>query len=349
MLGELNNDGKLDIISGAADNGVTGNPLNVYYSSLSNLNFTNNTTAMKRVGNPYYQGATIVDLNLDNKLDIIWTNMTAIGSSALQCFINNGNNTFTESASTLGINFGPSTGNCCPILNGQQSTVLDLNNDNKPDIDIHEIDWVAPYTVTKSYQKLNITPNNSVKLKLDACTGLREGWGARIQYLCNGVWSYQQHTGYSSANNPFLYLGMGSATKIDSLIIKWVGGKITNIHNVPAGSYLSISETDKCAYSPGVNTIATIPPQGNTSISASMTLYPNPTTNILHIQVGDAKALEGYRYRILDALGKVVYNELVKSAITEIPLMSLGAVGMYQFEVLDQKNTTIQTNKIVLQ
>ncbi len=82
---------------------------------------------------------------------------------------------------------------------------------------------------------------------------------------------------------------------------------------------------------------------------ASMTLYPNPTTNILHIQVGDVKALEGYRYRILDALGKVVYNELVKSAITEIPLMSLGAVGMYQFEVLDQKNTTIQTNKIVLQ
>ena len=75
MLGELNNDGKLDIISGAADNGVTGNPLNVYYSSLSNLNFTNNTTAMKRVGNPYYQGATIVDLNLDNKLDIIWTNI----------------------------------------------------------------------------------------------------------------------------------------------------------------------------------------------------------------------------------------------------------------------------------
>ena len=77
---------------------------------------------------------------------------------------------------------------------------------------------------------------------------------------------------------------------------------------------------------------------------ASMTLYPNPTTNVLHIEVGDAKALEGYRYRILDALGKVIYNEIVKNSITEIPLMSLGAAGMYQFEVLDQKNTTIQTH-----
>jgi hypothetical protein len=82
---------------------------------------------------------------------------------------------------------------------------------------------------------------------------------------------------------------------------------------------------------------------------ASMSLYPNPTTDVLHIEIGDAKALDGYRYRILDALGKEVYNELVKNAITEIPLKTLGAAGMYQLEVLDQKNVRIQTNKIVLQ
>ena len=82
---------------------------------------------------------------------------------------------------------------------------------------------------------------------------------------------------------------------------------------------------------------------------ASMSLYPNPTTDVLQIEVGDAKALEGYRYRILDALGKEVYNELVKNTITEIPLKTLGAAGLYQFEVLDQNNSSIQTNKIVLQ
>jgi hypothetical protein len=80
-----------------------------------------------------------------------------------------------------------------------------------------------------------------------------------------------------------------------------------------------------------------------------MSLYPNPTTDVLHIEVGDAKALDGYRYRILDALGKEVYNELVKNTITEIPLKSLGAAGMYQFEVVDAKNVRIQANKIVLQ
>ena len=82
---------------------------------------------------------------------------------------------------------------------------------------------------------------------------------------------------------------------------------------------------------------------------ASMSVYPNPTTDVLHIEVGDAKALDGYRYRILDALGKEVYNELVNNTITEIPLKTLGAAGMYQLEVLDQKNVRIQANKIVLQ
>jgi hypothetical protein len=86
----------------------------------------------------------------------------------------------------------------------------------------------------------------------------------------------------------------------------------------------------------------------NANQLASMSLYPNPTTDLLHVEVGDAKALEGYRYRILDALGKEVYNELVKSAITEIPLKTLGAAGMYQFEVIDAKNVRIQANKIVL-
>jgi len=87
----------------------------------------------------------------------------------------------------------------------------------------------------------------------------------------------------------------------------------------------------------------------NANQLASMSLYPNPTTDVLHVEVGDAKALEGYRYRILDALGKEVYNELVKTSITEIPLKTLGAAGMYQFEVVDAKNVRIQANKIVLQ
>ena len=82
---------------------------------------------------------------------------------------------------------------------------------------------------------------------------------------------------------------------------------------------------------------------------SSLSIYPNPTSDVLHIEVPDAKLLEGYRYRILDALGKEVYNQLVTQTTTEIPLKTLGAAGIYQFEILDAKNASIQSNKIVLQ
>jgi hypothetical protein len=56
-----------------------------------------------------------------------------------------------------------------------------------------------------------------------------------------------------------------------------------------------------------------------------------------------------HNYRILDAVGKEVYNQLVKNPIREIPLKSLGTTGMYLFEVIDQQSKTIQSNKIVLE
>ena len=245
VLGEFNNDGKIDIVSGAADCCISGNPLRVFFSN-SNISYTLSTIAMQRSGNPYYNGASIFDINLDNKQDVIWTNMTGIGSSALQCFINNGNNTFTESASSLGINYGPTSGTCCPLQNAQYSAIIDINNDKKPDIDIHEIDWTAPYSVTNTYQRINSATNNAVKLKLEACAGLREGWGARIKYKSGGTWSYQQHTAYSSSNYPFLYLGMGSSTIIDSMIIYWIGGNTSTYTNVNSGTFLIAKETLNC-------------------------------------------------------------------------------------------------------
>ena len=115
-------------------------------------------------------------------------------------------------------------------------------------------------------------------------------------------------------------------------------------------AYQSISNTSG-SVSQGVQhtfEISTLSLEDN-KFNFTLNAFPNPTSDVLHIEVGDVKALDGYRYRIVDALGKELYNELVKNAITGIPMKTLGAAGMYQFEVLDQKNVRIQTNKIVLQ
>jgi hypothetical protein len=81
----------------------------------------------------------------------------------------------------------------------------------------------------------------------------------------------------------------------------------------------------------------------------TMRVFPNPTSDILRIEVADEKAMAGYTYKIIDAAGKVVYNQQVKAAVTEIPLKTLGAVGAYFLEVLDENFKTVVSKKIILE
>lgn len=271
ICGELNNDGNPDIISGAADcclNGSGGsnniNPLTIYFSDNKGSYSATNTAMIRATDRKYYQGASLIDINLDSKIDIVWDDLYgyANSNSSLQCYLNNGNSSFNESSSTLGINFG--TASPSTTHSSQQTLIFDVNNDYKPDLNIQSY-GTYDLVFYNNYLLLNTSSNNSVKLKLDACTGLREGWGARIKYLCNGVWSFQQSTGYTSSNYPFLYLGTGSAKKIDSLVVEWVGGKISSYSNISSGTYLSVSESEQCKYSPCINPSISITSEGNTT------------------------------------------------------------------------------------
>jgi uncharacterized repeat protein (TIGR01451 family) len=254
-LGELNNDGIVDVFSGSADCCVGGtgganniNPLYTFLSS-SSLNYLSSTTAMTRASDrKYYNRPSVFDVNLDKKQDVLWTDIYAYAysSSALQCYINNGNNTLTESSSSLGINLGTSP--AAVLHTSMVSTALDVNNDKKIDLNIQSFGTYNG-VFHNNYTMMNNSANNSVKLKLDACQGLKEGWGARIKYKTGGTWSHQQHTAYSGSNYPFLYLGMANATTIDSLVIYWMGGAISTLTNIPAGSYQVVSESNTCSSS----------------------------------------------------------------------------------------------------
>ena len=248
ILGEFNNDGRTDIVSGAEDCCVVqGDVLYVYYSN-PNGTFSPNTSVMTRVNgeDPYYHRATVLDINLDKTQDIIWTEMSAINTSKTQVFLNDNFNTFLESSTVMNLHNGYIDGLCCPINLFIRATVIDINNDKKPDINIAQIDELSPFINTNNWQRLNTTTNNSVKLKLVACNGLKEGWGARIRYKVGGVWYYQQHNAYSSSGYPFLYLGMGNATSIETIEVTWFGGAVTTANNIVAGEYKVMEENVNC-------------------------------------------------------------------------------------------------------
>jgi hypothetical protein len=199
----------------------------------------------------YYSVGSVADINLDRMQDVVWTDIYAyaFSSSALQCYINDGDGTFTEESAALGINVGTSPS---PVLHcSQLSSTIDMNTDYKPDLHIMSF-GTYDQTFYNNYTKINNSENNSVKLKLDACEGLREGWGARVRYKCDGSWSYQQHSAYSNSNYPYLYLGMSDASMIDSLVVDWVGGATTTITDISAGTFITVTENESCAnYSAG--------------------------------------------------------------------------------------------------
>lgn len=119
-IGDINNDGLPDIY-------FTGNRVpNKLYLNKGNLEFEDISDAAGVAGDKrWYTGSTMADVNNDGYLDI-YVSVSRYGSDGInQLFVNNGDNTFTESAEAYGI-----ADNSTSI----QSTFFDYDNDGLLDL-----------------------------------------------------------------------------------------------------------------------------------------------------------------------------------------------------------------------
>lgn len=128
-IGDINNDGLPDIY-------FTGNKVpNKLYLNKGNLVFEDiSDTAGVAGDNRWYTGSTMADVNNDGYLDI-YVSVSRYASEGInQLFINNGDNTFTESAQEYGI---------ADSSTSIQSTFFDYDNDGLLDL------FVANYPIVK--------------------------------------------------------------------------------------------------------------------------------------------------------------------------------------------------------
>jgi len=136
--------------------------------------------------------------------------------------------------------------------------------------------------------------------------------------------------------------GCSGSAKLQTIVVDSIGTKCT--------SYDTVTITNTINDTVGILKIKF---QLTTGIKAnqftSVSVYPNPTSDLLIIDASDVQALNGYRYEMIDISGKTVYNELVSAAKTEINLKALGAKGVYVLHIIDGKGTSIDSKKIVLE
>jgi hypothetical protein len=82
-----------------------------------------------------------------------------------------------------------------------------------------------------------------------------------------------------------------------------------------------------------------------TALNISLTAFPNPTTNILNLQISDYNN-EKLSYQLYDMGGKLLSNGKITAQQTQINTSSLPP-ATYFINVVNQENKKVQSFKII--
>jgi enediyne biosynthesis protein E4 len=118
--------------------------------------------------------------------------------------------------------------------------------DNDGDLDFYTNGGANARTL---YQNALSTMNNWVQLTLEGVSSNRSAIGTllRLKAKIEGKWSWQMreisaHNSFQSQNDLRAHFGLGNATRVDSLEIRWPSGKIEHYRDLRAKQFFHIQE-----------------------------------------------------------------------------------------------------------
>jgi hypothetical protein len=332
--GDYDNDGDIDIFLGTQSH-PGFSYTSILYRNNGNGTFTNVTEASGIMTTFYTWGAEWGDYNNDGYLDLALANTTGL----LQIYKNNGDGTFTDVATSIGIN-----------EIGQAYSVGWADYDNHGDLDLYFargqtyadklyrndgatftdvstavgmgdlrhsscISW-GDYnndgfldlylnnngTENRLYKNNAESTNKWIILKLVGVNSNKSAIGARVRIKTGTKTQIREVEGGSGGkgqNSLPVEFGIGTSTIIDSLIIRWPNGLEQGFANVNPNQIITVTEGQ---------------PIGITNISSNLPVkfqleqnYPNPfnpTTKIrFDIPVGQ-RTTNNVQLIIYDILGR---------------------------------------------
>src|SRR5579864_7506522 len=214
------------------------------------------------VGQPSYPyvgwGTGFFDMNNDTWLDIFVANghvypqidTIAVGPRYKEPMLlhrNNRDGTFDEVSKEAGLG-------ALPLKSRRGAAFGDIFNTGNIDIVVLNV-GEQPSVLLNT----NRTPYHRVLFKLIGTKSNRAAIGARVTIHAAGVKQFNEvHGGgsYLSQNDLRLHFGLGTATKMDSVEIRWPSGATDTLQNVPADAIYTIVEGS------GIRDKKPLPPPG---------------------------------------------------------------------------------------
>jgi hypothetical protein len=219
---DYDGDGDLDLFVG--NNSATTDQL---FNNDGDGTFTDVTGASGVTNTTSVVGSAWADFDNDGDLDL-FANGNGVADLT---WINNGDGTFTDLASTLGFT---DTGN------GRAIAWADIDGNGTQDL----------YVVNSGSANLlylnNGTANHYLQVELDGLDSNEFGYGAEVTVSESGVFR-QTHridtgSGWNSQGAEIVHFGLGTVTTVDSLIVKWPTGRIQVVLGVAADQLTTVTE-----------------------------------------------------------------------------------------------------------
>ncbi|NNT71799.1 T9SS type A sorting domain-containing protein [Flavobacterium sp. IMCC34852] len=277
-IADFDNDGDMDIIITASagthkffrNNFETTNTLSQFTNITSGSGWDTNTST--NIDNVAY------DFDNDGKVDVL--------GGGNKIMFNQGNNTFAGISYT-----GIGTG-----------AIGDLNNDGFLDI---QNGSTIRYAVPNN--------NNWIKVAFQGVQSNRNGIGARVEIY--GSWGKQirdvrSGEGFRYMSSLNVHFGIGTATTIDQVIIRWPSGIVDTYNNVTPNQLLFALEGA---------TLGT-----NAFENSVFTVYPNPVKNNINIAINTANPVEFTSAQIFDLNGRMVQENAVQNQTITVNQLAKG-------------------------
>ncbi len=327
---DLDNDGDIDMYLAKCRGGAAvGDPqrINLFYKNNGDGTFTESGAAAGINDGSQSWSSAIEDYDNDGDMDILLSNI----SDTNKLYRNNGDGTFTDVYALSGIN---------PQVGSWELQAADFNNDGRIDFmwqnskELYLNNGDLTFTgYDLSFSKgaigdlnndgfLDVQYNNQVffnvpngnnwiKINLQGIQSNRNGIGARVEIygpFGKQIREIKSGNGFSQQSTLNAHFGLGTATVVTKIIVRWPSGLVDTILN------------------PTIND-ASIVVEGSTLASESFnntafSLYPIPAKNVLNIKTTNSISMK--LAQVYDLNGKLLSETKLISPTLNTELLSKG-------------------------